>query len=68
VLDAKMTTVCVLVACLFPGDGYDAVLARAFGLPGLRLRPGAEVPAGSAFSQARRLLGEHAVRKVFELD
>jgi len=68
VLTAKMTVVCVLVACLFPGDGYDAVLARAFGLPGLRFKPGAEVPAGSAFSQARRLLGEQAMRRVFELD
>jgi Transposase DDE domain/Insertion element 4 transposase N-terminal len=67
VLDAKMTLVCVLVACLFPADGYDAVLARAFGLPGLRFRPGG-VPAGSAFSQARKLLGGLAVRKVFELD
>ena len=68
VLTAKMTVVCVLVACLFPGDGYDAVLARAFGLPGLRFRPGTEVPAGSAFSQARKLLGEQAMRRIFELD
>jgi hypothetical protein len=68
VLTAKMTVACVLVACLFPGDGYDAVLARAFGLPGLRFKPGAEVPAGSAFSQARKLLGEQAMRRVFELD
>ena len=68
VLTAKMTVVCVLVACLFPGDGYDAVLARAFGLPGLRFKPGAEVPACSAFSQARKLLGEQAMRRVFELD
>jgi hypothetical protein len=67
-LTAKMTVACVLVACLFPGDGYDAVLARAFGLPGLRFKPGAEVPAGSAFSQARKLLGEQAMRRVFELD
>jgi DDE family transposase/transposase IS4-like protein len=68
VLTAKMTVICVLVACLFPGDGYDAVLARAFGLPGLRFKPGAEIPAGSAFSQARRLLGEQAMRRIFELD
>jgi hypothetical protein len=66
-LDAKMTVICVLVACLFPGDGCDAVLARAFRLPGLRFRPGG-VPAGSAFSQARKLLGEQAMRKIFELD
>ena len=68
VLTAKMTAVCVLVACLFPRDGYDAVLARAFGLPGLRFRPGTAVPAGSAFSQARKLLGEQAMRRIFELD
>jgi hypothetical protein len=63
VLNAKMTVICVLVACLFPAGGYDAVLARAFRLPGLRFRPGAQVPAGSAFSQARKLLGEHAMRR-----
>jgi hypothetical protein len=68
VLGAKMTVICVLVACLFPGEGYDAVLARAFGLPGLRFRPGAEVPAGSAFSQARKLPGDLAMRRIFELD
>src|SRR6266699_4384757 len=68
VLNAKMTVICVLVACLFPGSGYDTVLATAFGLPGLRLRPGAGIPSGSAFSQARRLLGEQAMRKAFELD
>jgi hypothetical protein len=45
----------------------DAVLARAFRLPGLRFLPGG-VPAGSAFSQARKLLGDLAVRKIFEFD
>jgi hypothetical protein len=59
-LDAKMTLVCVLVACLFPKEGYDQVLASAFGLPGLRFRPG-EVASGSAVSQARDRLGELAV-------
>jgi Insertion element 4 transposase N-terminal len=68
VLTAKMTVICVLVACLFPGAGYDTVLATAFGLPGLKLRPGAEVPSGSAFSQARKLLGKQAVKRIFELD
>jgi hypothetical protein len=66
-LDAKMTLICVLVACLFPEQGYDQVLAKAFGLPGLRFRPG-DVPSGSALSQARARLGELAVRRVFELD
>ena len=68
VLTARMTVICVLVACLFPGAGYDTVLATAFGLPGLHLRPGTEVPAGAAFSQARRLLGEQVMKKTFELD
>jgi Transposase DDE domain/Insertion element 4 transposase N-terminal len=68
VLTAKMTVACVLVACLFPGAGYDSVLATAFGLPGLWRPPGAEVPSGSAFSQARRLLGEQVMKRVFELD
>jgi hypothetical protein len=58
----------VLVACLFPGAGYDSVLATAFGLPGLKRRPGAEIPSGSAFSQARKLLGEQVMTRVFELD
>ena len=68
VLTAKMTVICVLVACLFPGAGYDRVLATAFGLPGLRLRPGAEIPSGSAFSQARKLLGDQVMQRLFELD
>ncbi|MGH3274805.1 MAG: transposase domain-containing protein [Streptosporangiaceae bacterium] len=68
VLSAKMTMVCVLVGCLFPGDGYDQVLARAFGLTGLRLKPGTRVPAGIAFSRTRKLLGEQVMAKAFELD
>src|SRR6266851_9303352 len=68
VLTAKMTVICVLVACLFPGTGYDSVLATAFGLPGLRLPPGTEIPTGPAFSQARKLLGEQVMKKAFELD
>jgi Transposase DDE domain/Insertion element 4 transposase N-terminal len=68
VLTAKMTVVCVLVACLFPGAGYDSVLATAFGLPGLTLKPGAGTPTGPALSQARKLLGEQAMRRIFELD
>jgi hypothetical protein len=68
VLTAKMTVICVLVACLFPGAGYDAVLATAFGLPGLKPLPGAQVPTGPAFSQARKLLGEQVMQRLFELD
>jgi len=43
------------------------VLARAFGIPGLRFWPG-PVPTASALSQARERLGEHAVRRLFEID
>ena len=68
VLNAKMTVICVLVACLFPGAGYDTVLATAFGLPGLRFKPGTQAQAGSAFSQARKLLGEQVMKRAFELD
>ena len=68
VLNAKMTVICVLVACLFPGAGYDQVLATGFGLPGLRRLPGAGIPTGPAFSQARKLLGEQVMKKIFELD
>jgi Transposase DDE domain/Insertion element 4 transposase N-terminal len=67
-LTGKMTVICVLVACLFPGGGYDTALAAAFGLPGLNLRPGTGVPSGPAFSKARALLGEHVMRRLFELD
>jgi hypothetical protein len=68
VLTAKMTVICVLVACLFPGTGYDSVLATAFGLPGLNLKPGVGTPTGPALSQARKLLGEQAMKRIFELD
>jgi Insertion element 4 transposase N-terminal len=67
-LTGKMTVTCVLVACLFPGAGYDTALAAAFGLPGLHLRPGTGVPSGPAFSKARTLLGEHVMRRLSELD
>jgi len=67
-LTAKMTVICVLVACLFPGSGYDGVLGTAFGLPGLHLKPGTQAPTGPAFSKARALLGEQVMKRLFELD
>src|SRR5216684_615152 len=67
-LNAKTTLICVLVGCLFPGEGYDANLRTAFGLPGLRLKPGTKVPTGPALSKARVLLGEQVARRAFELD
>lgn len=39
-LNAKMTLVCVLVGCLFPAEGYDQVLARAFGIRAFGSGPG----------------------------
>jgi len=61
--------ICVtLVGCLFPGQGYDAVLKKAFALPGLPVKPGATAPTGPALSKARGLLGEQVMRKMFELD
>jgi len=63
-----MTVVCVLVACLFPRVGYDSVLATASGPPGLTFKPGAGTPAGPALSQARKLLGEQAMKRIVELD
>jgi Transposase DDE domain/Insertion element 4 transposase N-terminal len=67
-LTGKMTVICVLVGCLFPGAGYDTALATAFGLPGLHLKPGTGVPSGPAFSKARTLLGDQVMRRLFELD
>ncbi len=67
-LNAKMTVICLIVGCLFPGGGYDSVLAAAFGLPGLPVKPGTPVPTGPALPEARVLLGEHVMRRLFELD
>ena len=67
-LNAKTTLLCVLTGCLFPGEGYDATLRIAFGLPGLGVKPGTGVPTGPALSKARVLLGEQVMRRAFELD
>jgi Insertion element 4 transposase N-terminal/Transposase DDE domain len=67
-LTAKMTVACVLAGCLYPGEGYDRVLATAFGPGGLRLKPGTTTPTGPAFSKARALLGEQVMKRAFELD
>src|SRR5579863_2219388 len=67
-LGAAMTLLCVITCCLFTGEGYDMVLARAFRMPGTRVRPGTPVPTGPALSQARARLGEGPLRRAFELD
>jgi hypothetical protein len=67
-LTAAMTLLCVITCCLFTGQGYDMVLARAFRMPGTRVRPGTPVPTGPALSLARERLGEEPLRRAFELD
>jgi Transposase DDE domain/Insertion element 4 transposase N-terminal len=67
-LTAEMTLLCLAAGALFPGQGYDMILARAFSMPGTRVRPGTPVPTGPAFSQARTRLGEQPMRRAFELD
>jgi hypothetical protein len=67
-LNAEMTMLCLVTGSLFPGQGYDMVLAKAFAEPGAPARPGTPVPTGPAFSQARARLGEQPMRRVFELD
>ena len=67
-LNAKMTVICLIVGCLFPGEGYDGALRVAFSLPGLGIKPGTPVPSGPALSKARALSGEHVMKQLFELD
>ena len=67
-LTAEVTAMCVITGALFPGQGYDMILARTFGMPGLPVRPGAVTPSGPALSKARALLGEQVMRRIFELD
>jgi Insertion element 4 transposase N-terminal len=68
VLTAEMTALCVITGALFPDQGYDMILARVFGMPGVPVKPGTVTPAGPALSKARGRLGEQVMRKVFELD
>jgi hypothetical protein len=63
-----MTLLCVITCCLFTGQGYDVVLARAFRMPGAPVRPGVPVPTGPALFQARAWLGEEPARRAFEID
>ena len=67
-LTAEMTLLGLVTGALFAGQGYDMVMARAFAMPGTRVRPGTPVPTGPAFSQARARLGEQPARRAFELD
>jgi Insertion element 4 transposase N-terminal/Transposase DDE domain len=67
-LTAEVTALCVITGALFPDQGYDMILARVFGMPGLPVKPGTVTPTGPALSKARERLGEQVMRKVFELD
>jgi hypothetical protein len=67
-LNAEMTALCVITGALFPDQGYDMILAKVFGMPGLLVKPGTVTPTGPALSKARERLGEQVMRKVFELD
>ncbi|MGH7735675.1 MAG: transposase domain-containing protein [Gemmatimonadales bacterium] len=67
-LTAEVTAMCVITGALFPGQGYDLVLARTFAMPGLPVKPGTVTPSGPALSKARALLGEQVMRRVFEID
>ena len=67
-LTAEVTAMCVITGALFPDQGYDLILARTFGMPGVPVKPGAVTPSGPALSKARVLLGEQVMRRAFELD
>ncbi|MGH3406746.1 MAG: IS4 family transposase [Mycobacterium sp.] len=67
-LTAEVTAMAVIVAALFPDQGYDLVLARTFAMPGVPVKPGTVTPSGPALSKARVLLGEQVMRRVFEID
>jgi Insertion element 4 transposase N-terminal len=67
-LTAEVTAMCVITGAVFPDQGYDLILARAFKMPGLPVKPGTITPSGPALSKARALLGEQVMRRVFEID
>ena len=67
-LTAEVTAMCVITGALFPGQGYDMILARTFGMPGVPVKPGTVTPSGPALSKARVLLGEQVMRRIFEID
>ena len=67
-LNAEVTALCLVTGALFPGLGYDSVLALVFGMPGVPVRPGTPVPTGPAYSKARERHGEAPARAMFEAD
>ncbi|HEY5358362.1 MAG TPA: transposase domain-containing protein [Streptosporangiaceae bacterium] len=67
-LTAEVTALCVIAGALFPDQGYDLILAKVFGMPGVPVKPGTVTPSGPALSKARERLGEQVMRRAFELD
>ena len=67
-LNAKNTPLCVLAGCLFPGEGYDAVLRIALGMPGLDLKPGTEGAHWPGAVQGQGAVRRAGARRAFELD
>jgi DDE family transposase len=67
-LNAEVTALCLVTGALFPVLGYDGVLALAFGLPGVPVRPGTPRPTGPGYSKARARSGEAPARAMFETD
>jgi Transposase DDE domain/Insertion element 4 transposase N-terminal len=64
-LNAEVTALSLACGALFPGLGYDSVMALVFGLPGIPVRPGTPVPTGPAYSKARARSGEAPARAMF---
>jgi hypothetical protein len=58
-LTAEVTAMCVLTGALFPDQGYDMILARAFGMPGVPVsrapssRPARRCPRPACCSASR---------------
>jgi hypothetical protein len=67
-LTAAVILLCLVTGALFASQPYAMVLARAFAMPGARIRPGAPVPTRPALPPARARLGEQPARLAFELD
>ena len=68
-LTGAMTAAAVLGSCLYSGEGQETVLARIWPLTGA-LRPGAgigsaQVPTGSALSQARTKVSPTVLESLF---
>jgi hypothetical protein len=67
-LNAVMILLCVVTGCLYPAEGYGMVLARAFAMPGIPVRPGVAAVTAAALSKGRARLGALAARRAFEID